>query len=98
MHISKWQNIVLIIVYVPQESILYIYKNTEDLPSGRICGIIFEGNGCSRDEPSLEWTIDIDLGSKPEANRIDNKKADVKVSTHVILLHEDFWHNKTSHS
>jgi hypothetical protein len=73
--------LVVIILYFPQEPLLYIYHNTEELPSARICGIVFQGNGCSKDEPSLEWTVDIDPGPKPEVKRIDNRESDIKVST-----------------
>ncbi|KDR09868.1 Sphingomyelin phosphodiesterase [Zootermopsis nevadensis] len=67
------------------DSIIYIVENTEDLPAARVCGIVFQGNGCSRDEPSLEWSIEI--GPKPEANKIDNKKADVKDADSLTVIH-----------
>lgn len=61
----------------------YILNNTEGLTSRRICGIILQGNGCSKDEPSLEWTVDVDLGPKPEVNRVNNTITDVRASTDI---------------
>lgn len=69
-----------------QDSILYIYKNTEDLPSARVCGIVFQGDECSKDEPSLEWSIDIDPGSKAEDTRIENRKAQVRISLYPHIF------------
>jgi hypothetical protein len=49
---------------------------------------VFEGDGCSKDEPSLEWSIDIDPGSKAEGSRVENREAHVRISlcVHSILI------------
>jgi hypothetical protein len=63
--------------------VVYIFTNTEQNDiSRRACGIILQGYGCSEQDPSLEWTINIE--SKPEVDRkTDNTRADVKVSLHI---------------
>jgi hypothetical protein len=48
---------------------------------------VFQGNDCFEDEPSLEWSIDIDLESKPEDNRIMDRKAHVRIN---LYLHNIF--------
>jgi hypothetical protein len=55
-----------------QDTIIYILNNTEKLTSSRICGIIFQEHGCSKDDQNLEWTVDVDFGSKPKFNRNDD--------------------------
>jgi hypothetical protein len=60
--------------------VVYIFNNTKGLTSSRICGILFQGNGCSKEEPSLEWTVDVDLGPKPNVRRTDYRKANVRAS------------------
>jgi hypothetical protein len=82
-HNEKCQLLIVKISHALQDPILYIYKNTENLPSARICGILFQGSQCFVDEPSLEWSIDIDPGSKPEDNRIEDKKANVRISLYI---------------
>jgi hypothetical protein len=71
------------VLYILQDTAIHIFNNTENITSSRVCGILLQGNECSKDDPSLEWTINIDPGRKPEFNRIDNKEADVRVSPFV---------------
>jgi hypothetical protein len=54
-----------------QDTIFYILRNTKGLTPSRICGIIFQEQGCSQDDQNLEWTVDADFGSKPKSNRND---------------------------
>ncbi|XP_023725625.1 sphingomyelin phosphodiesterase [Cryptotermes secundus] len=68
------------------DPILYIYKHTANLPAARLCGIVFQGSQCFVDEPSLEWSIDIDPGSKSEDNRIEDKKAHAASPLTIIQL------------
>jgi hypothetical protein len=70
-----------VILNVQQDSLIYIFKETESINSKQFCGILLQGNGCFKDEPSLEWTIDIP--SKPEVNRIDNKRENAGVSLYI---------------
>jgi hypothetical protein len=66
--------------HILQDTVVYILNNTEGLTSSRICGILFQGNGCSEEEPSLEWTVDVDLGPKPNTGTADYRKAGVRAS------------------
>jgi hypothetical protein len=66
--------------HILQDTVVYIFNNTKGLTSSRICGIVFQGNGCSEDEPSLEWTVDVDLGPKPNNGTADSGKAAVRAS------------------
>jgi hypothetical protein len=75
------QNANLIILNVQQDSVLYIFRETKSINSRQVCGILLQGNDCFKDEPSLEWTIDIP--SKPEVYRTDNKRANAGVSLYM---------------
>jgi hypothetical protein len=86
-HNEKCQLLIVQILHAQQDPILYIYKNTKNLPAARICGILLQGSHCSEDEPSLEWSIDIDLGSKPEDNRNEDRKAHVRISLYIYIIH-----------
>jgi hypothetical protein len=70
-----------VILNVQQDSVIYIFKETEDINSRRFCGIFLQGNGCFNDDLSLEWTIDV--ASKPEINRTDNKRENAGVSLYM---------------
>jgi hypothetical protein len=63
-----------------QDTLLYILDNTQGLTSSRICGILFQTHGCSEDEKSLEWTVNVNVGSKPKVNRSDNSRAQAKAN------------------
>jgi hypothetical protein len=78
MHNEKMLNVIL---YIQQDSVIYIFKETESINSRRFCGIFLQENGCFKDEPSLEWSIDIP--SKPEVNRTDNKRENAGVSLYM---------------
>jgi hypothetical protein len=70
-----------VILNVQQDSVLYIFNETKSINSKRFCGILLQENGCFKEEPSLEWTIDIP--PKPEVNRTDNKQENVEVSLYM---------------
>jgi hypothetical protein len=59
---------------------VYILNNTQGLTASRICGVLLQEHGCSEDDQNLEWTVDVDLGSKPKANRIVDRSADVRAN------------------
>lgn len=63
---------------------LYIFRETKSINSRQVCGILLQGNGCFEDEPSLEWTIDIP--SKPEVNRTDNKRANAGPADIITII------------
>jgi hypothetical protein len=46
---------------------------------------VFQGSDCFEDEPSLEWSIDIDFGSKPEYNRTEDRKALVRIILYIYI-------------
>jgi hypothetical protein len=85
-HNEKCQLLILTILHALQVPILYIYKNTKSLPAARICGIEFQGSQCFEDEPSLEWSIDIGARSKPEHNRIEDRKTHVRISLYIYNI------------
>ncbi|PNF14909.1 hypothetical protein B7P43_G04318 [Cryptotermes secundus] len=76
-----------------QDTVIYILSNTKGLTSSRICGIIFQEYGCSQDDENLEWTVDVDFGSKPKSNRnynrIDVKNAEVLTIIQITDIHYD---------
>jgi hypothetical protein len=72
----------VIIEYIPQDTIAYILNNTDGLTPSRICGIVLQGNGCSNDEPSLEWTVNVDRGPKSKINTGSNTRANVRANIH----------------
>lgn len=72
----KWNNDTL---YLQQDTVFYLFNNTENLTSSVICGIFLQENECFIDDPSLEWTVDVDLGPKPTVKRNDNTKAKVNI-------------------
>jgi len=63
-----------------QDTLIYILENTQGLTSSRICGIIFQTHGCSKDDESLEWTVNVNVGSKPEVNKSDVGRAHIKAN------------------
>jgi dTDP-4-dehydrorhamnose 3,5-epimerase-like enzyme len=63
-----------------QDTVLYIYWNTNPLRPTQVCGIVLQDYGCFADDPSFNWAIDILCGPKPEVKRTDNRKADVEVN------------------
>jgi hypothetical protein len=63
-----------------QDTLLYILDNTKGLTSSRICGVIFQTHGCSEDDESLEWTVNINVGSKPKVNRSDAGRAHIEAN------------------
>ena len=78
------------ILHLQQDTVIYIFNNTESPSSRRICGIFLQGSECYKDDPSLEWTVNVHLGHKPVVKRTDNTKAEVTVNhwVHVKLLNE----------
>jgi hypothetical protein len=68
------------ILHLQQDTVFYLFNNTESLSSSLICGIFLQDYECSIDDPSLEWTVDVDVGSKPTVKRNDNTKAKVSIS------------------
>jgi hypothetical protein len=77
----------VIILQILQDTVAYILNNTKGLTSSRICGIVLQGNGCSKDEPSLEWTVNVDPGPKPKVNSENNRTADVRASLYTKILY-----------
>lgn len=77
-------------LHLQQDTVLYLFNNTESLSSSVICGIFLQDFECSIDDPSLEWTVDVDLGPKPTVKRSDNTKAEVSIilKVQVKLLNE----------
>jgi len=61
-----------------QNTTLYIFNKTQGLTPSRICGILFQGHGCSGNDQSFEWTVDVTLGSKPKINGNGDSRADVR--------------------
>jgi hypothetical protein len=41
---------------------------------------MLQNHGCSQDDDSLEWTVNVNVGSKPEVNRNDDSKANAKAN------------------
>jgi hypothetical protein len=68
-----------VILNVEQDSVFYIFRETKTINSRGVCGIILQQ--CFKDEPSLEWTIDIP--SKPEVNRTTVKQQNTGVSLYL---------------
>lgn len=63
----------------------YIINNTEGLTSSQICGITLQGSGCSRGQLSLQWSVDVDPGPKPEINTANSSEANVRASTYATF-------------
>jgi hypothetical protein len=80
-HLAQCKISNVIILNVQQDSVLYIFRETKSINSRQVCGILLQESGCFNDEPSLEWTIDIP--SKPEVNRTDNKRENAGVSIYM---------------
>jgi hypothetical protein len=76
--------------YNLQDTLAYIINNTEGLTSSQICGIILQGNGCSRGQLSLQWSVDVDPGPKPEINTANSSEANVRASTYATFRHFTF--------
>jgi len=72
--------------YILQETVAYIINNTEGLTSSQICGITLQGKGCSRNQLSLQWSVDVDPGPKPEINTANSSEANVRASIYAIFL------------
>jgi len=66
-------------LHLQQDTVLYLFNNTENPSSSVICGIFLQENECSIDDPNLDWTVDVDLGPKPIVKRTDNTKAKVSI-------------------
>ena len=67
-------------LHLQQDTVLYLFNNTESLSSSVICGIILQENECSIDDPRLEWTVNVDLGPKPTVKTTDNTKPKVSIN------------------
>jgi hypothetical protein len=70
-------------VCILQDTVAYIISNTEGLTAGQICGIALQGYGCSRGQSSLQWSVDVDPGPKPEINRGNSSEAHVRASIYA---------------
>lgn len=77
--------LVVMSLHILQDTVAYIISNTEGLTSSHICGIILQGNGCSSDESSLQWSVDIDPGPKPELNRELNVCTSTRMTFHIAV-------------
>jgi len=64
----------------------YVINNTEGLTSSHICGITLQGSGCSGNQFSLQWSVDVDPGPKPEINTTYSSEANVRASTYATFL------------
>jgi hypothetical protein len=71
--------------YTLQETLAYIINNTEGLTSRQICGITFQGSGCSSGQLSLQWSVDVDPGPKPEINTANSSEGNVRASTYATF-------------
>lgn len=69
------------------DTLLYILNNTQGLTSSRICGVMFQNHGCSQDDDSMEWTVNVNVGSKPKVNRKDDSRAHTKASEALTIIH-----------
>lgn len=63
----------------------YILNNTKGVTSSQICGITLQGNGCSGGQLSLQWSVDVDPGPKPETNTANSSEANVRASTYATF-------------
>jgi len=72
--------------YILQDTVAYIINNTEGLTSSQICGITLQGNGCSRNQSSLQWSVDVHPGPKPEINTTNSSEANVRASTYATFI------------
>lgn len=63
----------------------YILNNTKGVTSSQICGIALQGNGCSGGQLSLQWSVDVDPGPKPEINTANSSEANVRASTYATF-------------
>ncbi|KAJ9595713.1 hypothetical protein L9F63_013126 [Diploptera punctata] len=72
-------------------TITYIINNTEGLTSDTICGVVLQSSGCSQDDAKLEWTIDVDLGNKP--NITDNIRTVAAEDPVTIVQVTDIHHD-----
>ncbi|KAJ4436564.1 hypothetical protein ANN_16597 [Periplaneta americana] len=83
------------VIDLNMDSVFYILDNTNGLNSSRVCGILLQSSECSMDEPSLEWTVDVDLGTKPKVSKSDemsiNRRDADDVATIIQLtdIHHD---------
>jgi len=73
--------------------VAYVINNTEGLTSSQICGITLQGNGCSGDQLSLQWSVDVDPGPKPEIITANSSEANVRASTYATFLAAFHFHN-----
>jgi len=71
--------------YILQDTVAYIINNTEGLTSSQICGITLQGNGCSRGQLNLQWSVDVDPGPKPEINTSNSCETNVRTSTYATF-------------
>ncbi|XP_069688528.1 sphingomyelin phosphodiesterase-like isoform X2 [Periplaneta americana] len=91
LHIQK-EEVCSGAINTTMDTFLYILNNTTGLTPNRICGIVLQDRGCSADDDSLEWTLDIDLGSKPTAVEVSNENkntSDALTIVHISDIHYD---------
>lgn len=68
------------------DTVLYILDNTQGLTSRRICGVMFQSHGCSDGDGSMEWTVDVNLGSKPEVNGNYDSRTNASEALTIIQI------------
>jgi hypothetical protein len=76
-------------VCILQDTVAYSLNNTEGVTASQICGITLQAKGCLTGQSSLQWSVDVDPGPKPEINTANSSKAHVRASiyvTYVLLI------------
>ncbi|XP_049856755.1 sphingomyelin phosphodiesterase-like isoform X1 [Schistocerca gregaria] len=69
---------------------VYIIDNTPTLTAKQICSVLLQDLNCPENEPPYEWTVDIDLGDKPQyVPPSDPAEVDLLTVLHITDTHHD---------
>ncbi|XP_049773535.1 sphingomyelin phosphodiesterase-like isoform X2 [Schistocerca cancellata] len=72
------------------DTVVYIIDNTPTLTGHQICSVLLQDLDCAETEPPYEWTVDIDLGEKPQyVPPSDPAEGEVLTVLHITDAHYD---------
>ncbi|XP_049773538.1 sphingomyelin phosphodiesterase-like isoform X5 [Schistocerca cancellata] len=72
------------------DTVVYIVDNKPTLTAKQICSVLLQDLDCAETDPSYEWTVDIDLGEKPQyVPPSDPVEGEVFTVLHISDTHHD---------